>query len=73
MRRARQQLDAILDEMPLDLRAVFILHELEEETMADIAVTLGIPSGTAASRLRRARAVFYESVARYSSPERGGR
>ncbi len=70
MRRARQQLDAILDEMPLELRAVFVLHELEEETMADIAVTLGIPAGTAASRLRRARALFYECVARETPRER---
>jgi len=73
MRRARQQLDGILDQMPLELRAVFVLHELEEETMADIAVTLGIPAGTAASRLRRARALFYECVARESPPERSVR
>jgi RNA polymerase sigma-70 factor (ECF subfamily) len=73
MRRARQQLDMILDQMPLELRAVFVLHELEEETMADIAETLGIPAGTAASRLRRARALFYEGVARESPSDRSVR
>jgi RNA polymerase sigma-70 factor (ECF subfamily) len=70
MRQAREQLDAILDEIPFDLRAVFVLHELEEETMADIASTLGIPKGTVASRLRRARTLFYESVARTTLPGR---
>lgn len=73
MRRARQQLDAILDEMPLDLRAVFVLHELEEEPIATIAITLGIPAGTAASRLRRARALFYECVAQQSPSGRSVR
>jgi RNA polymerase sigma-70 factor (ECF subfamily) len=70
MRRAREKLDVILDELSLDLRAVFVLHELEEQTIADIATTLDIPAGTAASRLRRARALFYERVARESLVER---
>jgi RNA polymerase sigma-70 factor (ECF subfamily) len=60
----------ILDELSLDLRAVFVLHELEEQTIADIATILGIPPGTAASRLRRARTLFYERVARESLAER---
>src|SRR5512138_2635963 len=54
MRRARAKLDSILDSMPMDLRAVFVLHELEQTTMADIAVLLEVPAGTVASRLRRA-------------------
>lgn len=70
MRRAREQLDHILDNMPLELRAVFVLHELEEESVANIAVTLNIPAGTAASRLRRARAIFIETVARDFPPGR---
>jgi RNA polymerase sigma-70 factor (ECF subfamily) len=57
-RRARAILDGILDAMPLDLRTVFVLYELEEMTMAEIARTLGIPAGTVASRLRRAREAF---------------
>jgi RNA polymerase sigma-70 factor, ECF subfamily len=56
--RARAVLDAILEEMPLDLRTVFLLYEIEEITMAEIATILTIPSGTIASRLRRARDVF---------------
>jgi RNA polymerase sigma-70 factor (ECF subfamily) len=57
-RRARAVLDALLESMPLDLRSVFVLHEIEEMTMAEIAQTLDIPAGTVASRLRRARETF---------------
>lgn len=64
MRRARRQLDAVLDRMPMDLRAVFVLHELEQSTMAEIAEMLGLPAGTVASRLRRARKLFLETLER---------
>jgi hypothetical protein len=37
---------------------VFVLHELEEMTMAEIASALDVPGGTVASRLRRARVAF---------------
>jgi RNA polymerase sigma-70 factor (ECF subfamily) len=57
-RRARAVLDRLLASMPLELRAVFVLYELEEMTMAEIASTLEIPPGTVASRLRRARDAF---------------
>lgn len=59
---ARAQLDQVLDTMPLELRSVFVLFELEEETMASIAEALELPPGTVASRLRRARAHFSEAV-----------
>jgi len=64
LRRARAFLDSILDQMPIDLRAVFVLHELEQTTMADIASLLSLPSGTVASRLRRARLQFGEILER---------
>jgi RNA polymerase sigma-70 factor (ECF subfamily) len=57
-RRARAILDAILESMPMDLRTVFVLFEIEELTMAEIAALLEIPAGTVASRLRRARQTF---------------
>lgn len=57
-RRARALLDAILEAMPLDLRTVFVLYEIEELTMAEVAALLEIPAGTVASRLRRARQTF---------------
>lgn len=61
-RRARQLLDRVLDEMDLDLRAVFVLFELEEMSTTEIASLLSIPHGTVASRLRRAREDFERSV-----------
>ena len=70
--RARAELEAILDGMPLDLRAVFVLFELEQMTMAEIAATLDLPPGTVASRLRRAREGFQAAVRR-SQAARGGR
>jgi RNA polymerase sigma-70 factor (ECF subfamily) len=61
-RRARKLLDGVLGEMHADLRAVFIAYEFEELTMIEIADALGLPQGTVASRLRRARAEFQERV-----------
>jgi RNA polymerase sigma-70 factor (ECF subfamily) len=58
LRRARALLDEIIDGMPLELRVVFILSEIEQMTAASIAELEGIPPGTVASRLRRAREVF---------------
>ena len=57
-KRARQMLDLVLDQMDSDLRTVFILYEFEEMNMHEIASVLGIPRGTVASRLRRARVEF---------------
>jgi RNA polymerase sigma-70 factor, ECF subfamily len=68
----RAQLDRILDRMPIDLRAVFVLSEIEELTMAQIAVLVDIPPGTVASRLRRARVAFSEHVAQLHQNESEG-
>ena len=62
--RQREVLDRVLAAMDLDLRAVFVLYELEEMTMAEISTTLGLPAGTVASRLRRARDEFRATVER---------
>jgi len=61
-KRARELLDEVLEQMALELRTVFVLYELEELSMTEIAATLRIPQGTVASRLRRARADFRERV-----------
>jgi RNA polymerase sigma-70 factor (ECF subfamily) len=63
-RRFRQLLDAALDRMPMELRAVFVLFELEELPGAEIARLLEIPRGTVASRLRRAREQFRKEARR---------
>lgn len=60
---ARAQLQAILQGMPQALREVFVLFELEEFTMSEIAETLEVPAGTVASRLRKAREIFVERAA----------
>jgi RNA polymerase sigma-70 factor, ECF subfamily len=77
-RRACAMLDRVLTAMPLDLRTVFVLFEIEGLTMAEISGAIEIPAGTVASRLRRARAVFRESVssiqvAQSAQREAGGR
>jgi RNA polymerase sigma-70 factor, ECF subfamily len=61
-KRVRQLLDQVLGRMTDELRTVFVLFELEEMSMAEIAEALGIPQGTVASRLRRARADFRARV-----------
>lgn len=63
-RRQRELLDAALERLSPDLRAVFTLFELEELTFTEIAELLGIPRGTVASRLRRAREIFSDAVRR---------
>ena len=63
MRQARATLDLILEGMPIDLRVVFVLYELDEMPSAEIAALLDVPVGTASSRLRRARAEFSARVA----------
>ena len=68
--RARQKLDRILDQMPDSLKEAFILFELEDMSVPQIAELLAIPTGTVASRLRRARAQFQKAVAELR--EQGG-
>ncbi|MFO0667573.1 MAG: sigma-70 family RNA polymerase sigma factor [Polyangiaceae bacterium] len=72
-RQARALLDEILDAMPMDLRAVFVLYELDEREQTEIAELLDIPVGTVASRLRRAREDFNGRVARLQARERSMR
>jgi RNA polymerase sigma-70 factor (ECF subfamily) len=51
-------LDSALESLDNDERAVFILMELEQLTRDKTAEVLGIPTGTVASRLRRAKENF---------------
>jgi len=59
---ARALLDRVLDGMPEELRAVFVLFELEELSIDQTASLLILPRGTVATRLRRAREVFHEQA-----------
>ena len=62
--RARELLDVMLEEMPLELRVVFVLYEIEQLTSVEIAELIEVPVGTVASRLRRAREDFQARIAR---------
>jgi RNA polymerase sigma-70 factor, ECF subfamily len=61
---AREQLQAVLDQMDLELKAPFVLFELEELTVPQIAELLELPVGTVSSRLRAARTEFQAAVQR---------
>jgi len=57
-RRAREPLDGILAALSPALRSAFVLFEIEGLSQPEIATALGIPLGTVASRIRRAREDF---------------
>jgi RNA polymerase sigma-70 factor (ECF subfamily) len=63
-RREIEVLEAVLDEIPLDQRAVFTLFELDAMSGEEIAAMLEIPLGTVHSRLRLGRQAFREALAR---------
>ena len=54
-RLAVLDLQAALDQLPIEQRQVLLLVALEEMPYAEIAATLGIPIGTVMSRLSRGR------------------
>ena len=53
---------AALQRIDLERRAVFVLHDIDGTSMADIAESLGIPANTGYSRLRVAREEFAAAV-----------
>ncbi|MCL2451222.1 MAG: RNA polymerase sigma factor, partial [Polyangiaceae bacterium] len=63
-RQRRRWLDGLLDALPMDQRAVFVLYEIEGLDSPEIASLLGIPVGTVASRLRRGRETFQREADR---------
>jgi RNA polymerase sigma-70 factor (ECF subfamily) len=69
-KRARALLDEVLEGMDMELRTVFVLFEIEGLAQPDIAAMLGIPTGTCASRLRRAREDFQAAVKRLQARQR---
>lgn len=61
---AAQLVHAALAEVEESRRAVFVLYELDQEPMKEVAEALGIPLNTAYSSLRRARQEFCDAVER---------
>jgi len=53
--RLREALQASIDELPADYRAVFVLHDVEGMLVSEIASSLGITVAAAKTRAHRAR------------------
>jgi RNA polymerase sigma-70 factor (ECF subfamily) len=69
-RRAVEVADRVLAQMDPTLLTVFVLFEIEGLSTPEIAELVGVPLGTAASRLRRAREAFRAAASRL---ERGAK
>lgn len=69
-KEARALLMRALDGLDLDRRAVFVMHELDEIPMPEIARALDIPLNTAYSRLRLARADVARTIERSQAAPR---
>ena len=54
----------ISEALPQSFRTVFVLRALEELSVEDTAVSLGIPEATVRTRFFRARSLLRESLAR---------
>jgi RNA polymerase sigma-70 factor (ECF subfamily) len=58
-------LSQAIEQLPLAMREVLILHDVEQMPYEEIAQALGVPLGTVKSRLFHARARLRESLANY--------
>ena len=54
----RLEVDAALNSLPVHLRSILVLREIDELSYEEIAEILGIPVGTVRSRLSSAREAF---------------
>jgi RNA polymerase sigma-70 factor, ECF subfamily len=71
LNEARALLDRILEELDDDKRAAFVLYEIEELPLKEVAVALGCPLQTAFSRLQTARREVDAALARLRAKEDG--
>jgi RNA polymerase sigma-70 factor (ECF subfamily) len=71
-RQARAILDGALERLGDDKRAVFVLFEIEELTMKEVAEAIGCPLQTAYSRLHAARRDLRDALATVRDELRGG-
>jgi len=58
----RLDLRSAIARLPIDQRAVVVLHHLDDQPVDDIARALRVPVGTVKSRLARARAALAPSL-----------
>ncbi len=71
-RDLRPLLDQELSRLPTAYRAVIVLSDLEGKTRREVARQLGLPEGTVASRLARARTMLAKRLARHGLVVSGG-
>ncbi|MBL8923666.1 MAG: sigma-70 family RNA polymerase sigma factor [Myxococcaceae bacterium] len=69
-KQQRALLDRLLAQLDEDVRTVVVLAELEGLTKREVAEALGIPEGTAASRLRRGREELATLMRRWKEGQR---
>ncbi|MGO9711276.1 MAG: RNA polymerase sigma factor [Polyangiaceae bacterium] len=62
----RAWVEEALEALDLDRRAVLLMHDVDEIPIPAVAEALGIPSGTAYSRLRMAREDLASALTRVS-------
>jgi len=62
--QTRRLLEAKIDELPDAFRTVFVLRALEELSVEESAVALGIPEATVRSRFFRARGLLREALSK---------
>jgi len=67
---ALELLDGLLNKMTSDQREVFVLHEIEHLSGAEIAALTASNENTVWTRLRAARRIFQEGVARQQARRR---
>jgi RNA polymerase sigma factor (sigma-70 family) len=65
-------LDRELSRLPIKYRTVILLCDLESKTRKEAAQQLGLPEGTVASRLGRARAMLTKRLAQHGLAVSGG-
>jgi RNA polymerase sigma-70 factor (ECF subfamily) len=65
----RGMLAELLEQLDEDKRAVFVLYEIEELTMKEIADIVGCPLQTAYSRLHAARKLMLDALNRRKAKE----
>jgi RNA polymerase sigma-70 factor, ECF subfamily len=70
--QALEILDGIFEAMPMELRMVFNLCDIEQLSAREAAEILGLPTGTVTSRLRRARELFEKLAAKVNTPKPKG-
>jgi RNA polymerase sigma-70 factor (ECF subfamily) len=69
----RARVEAMLDELDQDKRAVLVMYEIEERSCDEIAGELGVPIGTIHSRLHAARRALRAVFDRWIAREKGAR